>query len=145
MSREILTHPLPRAVIRDELGALLNKLKDVGQRDLHVRFGFAWAEQFRAGWDEIVLPSTQLLPEIGRLEGTGAGRLGSDDLFIRVAALGLEFQFCNDSDIHLRFDQPTDLTESFFASWQAQGFKPAEWLKEDGATPRRLRGDEPSK
>jgi hypothetical protein len=147
MNREILTHPLPQADMREELVATLHKLDGLGHRELHVRFGFGWAESFRAHWDEVVISSSQLLAEIAKLEGSKAGKLGSDDLFISVAPLGVEFQFCNDSDVHLRFETPNDFTESIFSHWQARGFRPAEWLKEDGKGPgKRLRGSaEPAK
>ena len=112
------------------------------QHELKASFGFAWAERFHAGWDEINVSGPTLLSEVRSMEASNKGELGFNDLFIRVPRLGVEFRYCNDSDIHLAFEQPSDFTESFYLRWKTRGFTPAEWLKDaDNGPGRRLRED----
>ena len=74
------------------------------------------------------------------MEGKGLGMLGSDDLFLSFPALGLEFRFCNDSDLHIAFEDPSETTEFFYQRWKIRGFSPAEWERTlDGKTGERLR------
>ena len=112
-----------------ELEFLAETLERLGQLELKASFGFAWAEDFHAGWDEIILSGPKLPSEVRQMETSEIGELGLNDLFIRVPHLGVEFHYCNDSDIHLTFEQPSDFTEAFYARWKERGFTPAEWLK----------------
>ena len=98
-------------------------------------FGFAWAEEFHAGWEEITVSGPKLLSEVRQMETSNKGELGLNDLLIRIPQLGVEFLYCNDSDIHLRFEQPNDFTDLFYSRWKARGFTPAEWLTEKGKGP----------
>jgi len=130
MPREILTYPISKAAMWQELEFLVDTLVQLDQLELKASFGFAWAEEFHAGWNEITVSGPELLSEVRRMEASEKGELGFNDLFIRLPQLAVEFHYCNDSDIHLTFDQPSDFTESFYSRWKARGFTPAEWLKE---------------
>jgi hypothetical protein len=131
MPREILTHPIPQPAMWEELNFLIHKLEDLGHRDCQVTFGFAWANDFYPNdkWEEITLTGIKLVAAVRKLEGSSAGKLGSDDLFIRVPPLGVKFQFCNDSDIHIWFEEPNEFTELFYTRWRDRGYTPAEWIK----------------
>jgi hypothetical protein len=54
------------------------------------------------------------------------GELGQDDLFLKFPTLNLEFHFCNDSDIHIYFDEGSEVVEVFYSRWKLRGFSPAE-------------------
>lgn len=131
MKREILTHPIPKPAIWEELNFLLQRLQELGHDDCLVRFGYGWADDYYSGaeWKEINLSGAQLLAEVRRMEAAEFGKLGTDDLFVRAPRLGVEFHFCNDSDIHIKFDQPNDVAEFFYKRWKEKGFTPAEWMK----------------
>jgi len=68
----------------------------------------------------------ELVAKVKALAAAGLGTLGSNDLFLKVA--GLEFLFCNDSDVHISFAQHQPDIEHFFQRWKQLGFEPAEWL-----------------
>ena len=128
MTREILTYPIDRPSLEAELAFLAEHFRGLGCDSCTAFFGHAWGEHYpQDPWTAVALPLEALVAEVSRIEEAGFGALGNDDLFITIAPFPLEFRFCNDSDIHLSFEAPSDTTEVFFQRWRALGFKPAEW------------------
>ncbi len=90
--------------------------------------GHAWGEHYPdGGWTAVDLPLEALVGEVLRVEAAGFGELGYDDLYVTIPPITLEFRFCNDSDIHLSFEEPSEITEHFYQRWRDLGFQPAEW------------------
>ena len=141
MPHEILTAPLASDALEAELAFVVAHFQSLGVERCTVLFGFAWGERFpEPGWTALDLSLDALITEVARAEAAGFGELGSDDLFITFPSQGLEFRFCNDSDIHLTFTDPTAAAEVFFQRWAALGYSPAEWGPSSPGQPRqRLR------
>lgn len=143
VTREILTYPISAAQVNEELEHFVHFFLDRGYEHCDVIFGFAWGNQYyptNAGWNPIRMPIDVLIDEVRRVERSGWGELGSDNLFISIPGVPLEFRFCDDSDIHIAFEDPCETTEHFYQRWKSRGFSPAEWEKlEDRRTGKRLR------
>ena len=142
MKREILTHPIGPFQVKEELEFLVEYFREIGYDECEAYFGFAWGNEYYSNgeWTPIRIPLDRLASQVRRVETGGLGMLGSDDLFVSFPALGLEFRFCNDSDLHMAFEHPNETTEFFYQRWKALGFSPAEWEKtSDGKTGERLR------
>ena len=129
MQREVLTDRLSNQQLRNELRFLVEFYTAKGIISCGVLFGSAWGNRYypTKDWVEEDVPLGNLLAKVEEVEALGIGRLGADDLFLKL--LGLEFLFCNDSDIHLMFSEDHLDIEYFFQRWKRLGFKPAEWLK----------------
>ena len=128
MSREILTYPLERPSLEAELAFLAEYFRALGSDHCAAFFGHAWGERYpEGGWTAVDLPLESPVAEVSRVEASGFGQLGDDDLFITIPPFLVEFRFCNDSDIHLSFEHASDITEAFYQRWRDLGFRPAEW------------------
>jgi len=126
-SRCIITSELDPAALRAELSYVAEYFAARAQVSCKVLFGFAWGNEYYVGdWiaEEIRLDS--VAAKTRQVEDSGLGCIGRDDLYVTVS--GLEFQFCHESDLHLRFDEPNDAVEHFFSRWGGLGFRPTEWL-----------------
>ena len=143
MERQILTYPLDRDQMQRELDFLVEHFQQEGIESCKVLFGFAWGMEYYPGneWTEEEIPLRTLAEKVREVEGTCAGALGRDDLFVELA--GLQFQFCHDSDIHIHFhDEPGPDVEFFYSRWKQLGYQPAEWLKNQKHGPgERIRFD----
>ena len=142
--REIVTHEIPKAAMWEELTHLASRLAELGQEQCDVLFGFAWGNDYypTSKWNDVRLAVADLIKEVQRVEAAKYGKLGDDDLIVRISALGLEFKFCNDSDIHISFAEPSDITASFYSRWMRLGYGPAEYSNTDKDGPgERLRNN----
>jgi hypothetical protein len=131
MRREILTYPLSKQDLREELRHFVAFFGGKGVATCRVLFGSAWGIHYYPGkeWSEEEVALTNLITKVEEVEASGIGKLGLDDLFLKVP--GMEFLFCNDSDIHVFFTKHHPDIESFYQRWKTLGFKPAEWLKNE--------------
>jgi hypothetical protein len=129
MQREVLTHPLTEPQLQEELRHFVEFYSAQGIAACNVLFGSAWGNEYypTKDWLEEQVSLRDLIAKVKQVEVSGYGRLGSDDLFLKLP--GLEFLFCNDSDIHIAFSDSHPDIEYFFQRWKKLGFKPAEWLK----------------
>ena len=129
MEREILTYAITQEQMNDELSFVSKYFYEKGVNKCEVLFGFAWGNDYYPGneWQEEEIGFLNLVSKVREVEASGIGKLGKDDLFIKVS--GLEFRFCNDSDIHIYFNEPNDDVEFFYSRWKEMGYQPAEWLK----------------
>lgn len=142
MNREIITYPINSVQMKDELSFLAEYFQKVGYEYCEVLFGFAWGNEYydSAKWEYEKIPLNKLVEKVIGVETNGFGEIGTDDLFIKVQGLLLEFRFCNDSDIHLSFDVSGEISEYFYNRWKSLGYLPAEWLKDNKGKPsKRLR------
>jgi hypothetical protein len=136
MKHEILTHPIEREKIIAELTFFADYFIKLGYEHCELLFGCAWGIHYYEtnSWEYETVSLGTLLEKIFSVEARGLGKLGNDDLFIKVQGIPIEFRFCNDSDIHILFDTPSEVTEYFYGRWQSFGYLPAEWLKANGKT-----------
>jgi len=128
MQREVLTHPLSEPQLREELRYFVEFFSAKDIASCAVLFGSAWGNKYypTKDWLEEDVPLSSLLAKVEEVEVSDFGALGSNDLFLKLS--GLEFLFCNDSDIHIFFSEPNHDIEHFFQRWKQLGFKPAQWL-----------------
>lgn len=142
MSREIITNPITPAQMHEELAFFIQFFMQLGREQCEVIFGFAWGNEYYPGreWSVITIPLVGLAEELRRVEAAELGRLGDDDLFVSVPPLPLEFHFCHESDLHITFSEPGEITEHFYQRWKSRGFAPAEWTRTAAGKPgERLR------
>jgi hypothetical protein len=74
----------------EELANLVEVFAARGYRTCTVVFGFAWGNEYYGNspdWNEVALPLTALVQKVRDVEASGTGRLGHDDLFVRVDSL----------------------------------------------------------
>jgi len=134
-ARCIITSEVDSSKLRAELAYLVTYFQSHAQASCRVLFGFAWGNEYYAGdWIEEEIPLSSLIGKIQSVEESGFGRLGRNDLFIKVS--GMEFRFCHESDLHLEFVDATDDVEHFYNRWGELGYGPSEWLKEAKSAPK---------
>ena len=108
MMREILGIPKSEAELRDDLSWFLATVAERG--DLEAMFGFAWANYRYSGeWQWERLTASAILSELAAYESVGDGRLGSDDLHLRVPSLRCERLYCHHADVHFTCDESSEL------------------------------------
>lgn len=117
----------------EELSFFSRYMQKLGHRHCQAMFGFAWGNEYYGNerWDDVLVPLSALTDEVRRVEEAGFGTLGSDDLYLKIASqeVELQFRFCNDSDIHIEYDQRSQTTEFFYQRWLSRGYSPVEWKK----------------
>ena len=142
MKREILTHPIDAELVLAELEYFVEYFHNQGVSDCHVLFGFAWGMDYypTSEWLEETIQLTDLINKVESVQSKGIGKIGQDDLVVKVA--DLEFLFCNDSDIHIVFEKDSQHIEHFYERWKEKKYNPAEWLKTNGPEPnKRIRSN----
>jgi hypothetical protein len=81
--------------------------------------------------------------EIRGAEDAGLGNFTRDDVKLFFEDRGLNLEFCHHSGVHLKFSEPSNITEHFFLRWEAEGLEPIEWEKtEDPLVWHRVRGED---
>ncbi len=137
MKREILTFPIERIQIQEELKFFVEYFTKKGLLYCQVLVGSAWGMDYHTtpnwNYDNSIL--SELLDKVKYLEDKDYGRLGSDDLFLKFENLQIEFLFCNDSDIHIKFTETSEIIESFYERWKSLGYSPAEWGHDEKGKP----------
>jgi len=126
MRYEITTRSLSNASIWEELSFVSKSMQKLGHDRCLVLFGFAWGDEYYESnvWKEEEIPFANLVEKVKHVRQSGIGNLGWDDLFLRIPDPRMEFRFCNDSDIHLSYEQPNDVIEFFYESWKSKDFCP---------------------
>lgn len=129
MEKEILTYPITREQMNNELLHVVEYFTEKGVKNCSVLFGSAWGNDYYPGneWPNEEVKLCQLVKKVKEVEATGIGAIGKDDLFVKLE--GLEFLFCNDSDVHIHFSAHNEDIEHYYARWRELGYNPAEWRK----------------
>ena len=128
MAREISVHVDDDAVLLVELRHLVSYLRGLGHERCELLFGWHWGLDYypNAVWVAEDVPLAEVEAKVRRVEDTGLGRLGGDDLYVNVPGLGCEFCFCHHSGLHLTFAQPGPVAEAFLERWRSGGLSPIE-------------------
>ena len=136
--REILTYPLTKEQFWTEFRHFVEYFRNLGICDCSVLFGFAWGNEYypSSEWTPEIMPLEKLEEKILEIERRGIGEFGYNDVFIELA--DVEFRFCNDTDIHIKFDAHEKLIEDFYSRWKMMGYSPAEWIKNQKNGPGEL-------
>ena len=129
MLYEIVTYPIDTDKVINELYHVVNYYSEKGISSCNVLFGYAWGIEYYPSkqWEYEEVQLKNLISKIQSVQDSGLGSIGKDDVFIQVA--GLEFRFCNDSDIHISYSQSNSDVEYFYSRWKEAGYQPSEWLK----------------
>ena len=127
--REVVTDCLTREQMLEELSAFVAYFTERGVETCDVLFGWHWGIKYYPGkeWPTENVALSRLLAKVGEVEELGIGRLGDDDLYLKLP--DLEFQFSHHSDVHIFFDSTSEDVEFFYSRWKQLGYNPAEWLK----------------
>jgi len=128
MARDISIHDDDVNVLRRELRFVLQYLERLGHTDSQVVFGWPWGLVYPPDnpWGKITIPLAKVEAEVEKLESALLGRLGGDDVFIRIPPADWEFEFCHHSGIHLRFETPGRIPSDFLKRWTEHGLMPIE-------------------
>lgn len=117
---EVFSKVLPPNSCQEALADLINVLEKHDVKEVELLFGFAWGNDYK-DWTPFTVKTFQIEQEINHAESLEVGKFSNDDLYIRVAYFATEFLFCHESDIHLRYNDPNDLTEDVLRLWRKQG------------------------
>jgi hypothetical protein len=145
MERDIQIHTEDVDRLRAELEYVCGYFREIGHKECDLLFGFAWRSEAdeSISWKNVRIPVVEVNAEIRNAENAGLGNFARDDLWVAIDDRALKVQFCHHSGIHLSFSQPDEITEHFFARWEAEGLNPIEWEKtEDPQNWHRIRGNE---
>ena len=121
MKREIFGIPKSEAELREDLSWFLATVAECG--DLEAMFGFAWGNYRYSGeWQWESLAPSAILSELAAYESVGDGRLGGDDLHLRVPSLGCERLYCHHADVHFTVDESSELFRLQQQRWRERGW-----------------------
>lgn len=128
MSREISIHNVGPDALLAELKHLIDYLQELGMQETELMFGWHWGMDYPPGapWVNRLMPVDRLESEIRIPEEAGLGKLGGDDITIRIPSLDCEFLFCHHAGIHLTVADAGALTDHFIDRWSSAGFAPTE-------------------
>ncbi len=136
MEREILTNILNKEQLYVELKFIVEYFIENNIHYCDIVFGFAWGMEYypTEEWNNEKIYFRELIKKVHEIEKTNIGSLGRDDLFIKLP--NLEFRFCNDSDIHIYFDEENNKDiEFFYSRWKNLNYEPSEWIKNQKNAP----------
>ena len=135
MEREILTYPIAKEQVQNELSFFVKYFSKKGLLSCKILFGSSWGNEYYPSneWSYQEIEVSQLVQKVKEVETSGIGALSKDDLFIKINSL--EFLFCNDSDVHIYFTEANDEIEFFYARWKQLNYRPAEWIKNQNNGP----------
>jgi hypothetical protein len=128
MRREISIHEVDDAVLLGEFRHLVLYLRGLDHERCEVLFGWHWGIDYypTSKWVAEVIPLAELESKVRQVENAGLGRLGGDDLQVKVPGLECEFCFCHHSGVHLTFTPPNQIAVDFLERWQSAGLSPIE-------------------
>lgn len=121
--RQVTVHDVDDQILRSELTHLILYLQGLGHEQCEVLFGWHWGINYypTARWVAECFPLSELESKVHDVETAGLGRLGGDDLIIKLLGLDCEFCFCHHSGIHLKCAASDSVATYFLERWQADG------------------------
>jgi hypothetical protein len=128
LRHEIVTDPLAPQDLWSDLRTNLRRLEALAQHHVLLFFGFAWGKHLYTGaWMERETATREVEAQVLAAERSGYGRLGHDNLYLTVAALGFRLQYSHETDIHLSYASENAFVAEVLARWRAN-----QWLMEGG-------------
>jgi hypothetical protein len=124
MIREVVTDPLDAADLWHDLHETIRLTEQLGLRDLRLFFGFAWGKQIYEGrWVEIATSPEQVEPRIADAERRQYGRLGDDNVYIRMPEIDVRVEYSYETVIHLSYAQDNAFVKATLNRWRS-----SQWL-----------------
>jgi hypothetical protein len=102
MSKGFIGRPPDVEEVRRDFEAFLADLESRPSERVGVVFGFAWGNEiYEHDWLELDLTGSELRFRVEEAEAAGLGRVGTDDLYIKLPVIGAERQYCHEADVHV--------------------------------------------
>lgn len=118
MNREVITDPLDRGDLWFDLRENVILFKQLGVTQPLVLFGFSWGKQIYDGpWTEQPISVDQLTHQVLEAEEKQFGKLGDDNLYIRVPEMDIRVQYSHETDIHLSYSDENIFVQNVLARW----------------------------
>lgn len=110
MPYSLVGRPSSKDAMRADFDEFVTQLEFDPEHRITVVFGFAWGNSIYEGdWLDLELSGSELRERVAAAEASKLGKIGDDDLFIRLPSLGIERLYCHEADIHInggRVDHP---------------------------------------
>lgn len=127
MKRTIFAGFFNREQFLVELKYISNYLATRGYEYCEILFGAGWGTLYYPNdWLYEKVTFSEMFKKINTLEEE-FGRIGEDDFYIKIIDSTIEFLLCHEGDIHLSFDEDSEITEHFFLRWKEFGYSVDEW------------------
>lgn len=125
MTHGIVGRPRDAEALRRDFDEFVTELESRPAERVGVVFGFAWGNEIYEGdWLELSLTGGELRARVAEAEAAGLGKIGSDDLYIKLPALGIERQYCHEADIHVTAaDSEHPYVAAARQEWLARGWE----------------------
>lgn len=119
MSQVIISKLLHEDEFRNQYNLILKMLASAYPNDLTLFFGFAWGDGFNNR--QVVPENIQSLSAlVQEAEDRSAGKLGADNLHITWDNGKKEIIFCHESDIHLLYNDESEVIKGILDNWNSQ-------------------------
>jgi hypothetical protein len=106
----VIVQPFERIHAFSFIDFLSKTLPDFGITGIDVMYGWAWGNDI-FNWETRTIALDTLKAEIEHIERQGFGKIGDDDLVIKINSHYLEIILCHETDLHIKFDILTPLVE----------------------------------
>jgi hypothetical protein len=107
MTNGFVGRPPDAEAVRMDFDDFVTELESRPSEKVRVVFGLAWGnEVYEHDWLELDLTGSELRSRVAAAEAAGLGKIGSDDLHIKIPAPGAERQYCHEADIHVTAADP---------------------------------------
>lgn len=108
MTYGFIGRPPNAEAVRRDFDEFLAHIESTPSKTVAVVFGFAWGNEiYERDWLELNLTGRELRVRVAEAEASGLGKIGSDDLYIKLPDLGIERQYCHEADIHVTAAEPS--------------------------------------
>ena len=102
MTYGFIGRPLGAEAVRRDFEEFVTELESRPSERVGVVFGFAWGNEiYEHDWLELDLTGSELRARVAEAEAASLGKIGTDDLYIKLPALGVDRQYCHEADIHI--------------------------------------------
>jgi hypothetical protein len=120
MNREVVTDPLDGADLWQDLGETIRLTRQLGLSDLRLFFGYAWGKQiYDDRWVEIATAPGQVEARIADAQRRRYGRLGDDNVYIRLPEIDVRVEYSYEATIHLSYGQENAFVKSTLRRWES--------------------------
>ncbi|QDU39972.1 hypothetical protein Mal4_43260 [Maioricimonas rarisocia] len=107
MTQGFIGRPPDADAVRRDFDEFVTQLESTPSETVYVVFGFGWGNEiYEHDWLELALTGSELRTRVAEAEAAGLGRIGSDDLYVKLPALGVERQYCHEADVHVTAADP---------------------------------------
>ncbi len=128
MIREVVTDPLDRADLWADLCENLRLMQHMGIGEVRLFFGYSWGKHiYEDRWEEIPIQPALIEQRIIDAEQKQYGRVGDDNVYIRIPDIEVRVEYTYETDIHLSYAEENSFVKTVLRRWSAN-----EWMMESG-------------